>query len=61
MFIDIVGSTELAGRIGDQRWKALREEFFTIVRAQLQRFRGTEIDTAGDGFLVRFDGAARAT
>lgn len=60
VFIDIVGSTELAANLGDTRWRALLEEFRAIVRAELARYSGQERDTAGDGFLVTFDGPARA-
>jgi class 3 adenylate cyclase len=60
MFTDIVGSTELAIRLGDRRWRRLLEDHNEVVRAVLTRFGGTEIDTAGDGFLITFDGPARA-
>jgi class 3 adenylate cyclase len=60
MFTDMVGSTELASRLGDRRWRLLLEEHNAVVRAALARFGGREIDTAGDGFLITFDGPARA-
>ena len=60
LFTDIVGSTERAAELGDHRWHQLLESHHGRVRAQLQRFRGREIDTAGDGFLATFDGPARA-
>jgi class 3 adenylate cyclase len=60
MFTDIVGSTELAADMGDRRWAELLEGHQQIVRRELARFRGREIDTAGDGFLATFDGPARA-
>jgi class 3 adenylate cyclase len=60
MFTDIVGSTELAADMGDRRWAELLEGYQQIVRRELARFRGREIDTAGDGFLATFDGPARA-
>jgi class 3 adenylate cyclase len=60
MFTDIVGSTERAARLGDQAWGSLLDEHHRVIRAQLSRFRGREIDTAGDGFLATFDGPARA-
>jgi class 3 adenylate cyclase/pimeloyl-ACP methyl ester carboxylesterase len=60
VFTDIVGSTETAGDLGDRRWKELLEEHHRLVRGQLARFRGSEIDTAGDGFFAAFDGPARA-
>jgi len=60
LFTDIVGSTERAAALGDARWRDLLEGHHAVVRAQLERFRGREVDTAGDGFLVVFDGPARA-
>jgi class 3 adenylate cyclase len=60
LFSDIVGSTERARELGDSRWRDLLEQHHSAVRAELTRFRGHEIDTAGDGFLARFDGPARA-
>ncbi len=60
LFTDIVGSTEKAASIGDRAWSALVEQHHAAVRAELDRFRGREIDTAGDGFLATFDGPARA-
>jgi class 3 adenylate cyclase len=60
LFTDIVGSTAKAGELGDHAWRSLLEEHHTIVRAFLARFRGTEVDTAGDGFMATFDGPARA-
>jgi pimeloyl-ACP methyl ester carboxylesterase len=60
LFTDIVGSTERAAELGDRRWRDLLERHHAVVRRQLQRFQGTEVDTAGDGFLAAFDGPARA-
>jgi class 3 adenylate cyclase len=60
MFTDIVDSTRRASEIGDRRWRELLEQHHMTVREQLKRFRGREIDTAGDGFLAAFDGPARA-
>ena len=60
LFTDIVGSTQLAADRGDRRWAELLEGHQQIVRRELARFRGREIDTAGDGFLATFDGPARA-
>jgi pimeloyl-ACP methyl ester carboxylesterase len=60
LFTDIVGSTQRAARLGDHDWRDLLEEHHAIVRRQLARFRGVEVDTAGDGFLATFDGPARA-
>jgi class 3 adenylate cyclase len=60
LFTDIVGSTEQAAELGDRRWRELLAAHDTAVRRELERFRGQEVDTAGDGFLVTFDGPARA-
>jgi pimeloyl-ACP methyl ester carboxylesterase len=60
LFTDIVGSTEQATKVGDRRWRGLLERHHAVVRQQLERFRGHEVDTAGDGFLATFDGPARA-
>jgi class 3 adenylate cyclase len=60
LFTDIVGSTEHASQMGDRAWKELLERHRALVRAELDRYRGREIDTAGDGFLATFDGPARA-
>ena len=60
LFTDIVGSTELAGRLGDTAWRELLERHHAIVRRELARFHGRELDTAGDGFFASFDGPARA-
>ena len=60
LFTDIVGSTELATKLGDRRWRELLEQHHALVRRELARFRGQEVDTAGDGFLATFDGPARA-
>jgi class 3 adenylate cyclase len=60
LFTDIVGSTEKAAELGDREWHELVERHHGVVRSQLARFRGREIDTAGDGFFATFDGPARA-
>jgi pimeloyl-ACP methyl ester carboxylesterase len=60
LFTDIVGSTEKAAALGDRRWRELLEEHHASVRRELARFRGREIDSAGDGFMASFDGPARA-
>jgi class 3 adenylate cyclase len=60
VFTDIVGSTETAAQLGDKRWGELLDNHHRVVRHALARFRGREIDTAGDGFLATFDGPARA-
>ena len=59
LFTDIVGSTALAARLGDREWGELLERHNALVRRQLERFRGQEVDTAGDGFVGSFDGPAR--
>jgi pimeloyl-ACP methyl ester carboxylesterase len=59
LFTDIVESTECAARLGDRRWRELLERHHTLVRTELAKYRGIEIDTAGDGFLASFDGPAR--
>jgi class 3 adenylate cyclase len=60
LFTDIVASTEKVAELGDARWRALVERHHAVVRQQLSRFRGREIDTAGDGFFATFDGPIRA-
>ncbi len=60
LFTDIVGSTQLAATLGDQRWKRLLADHHRIVRRQLDRFGGHEVRVVGDGFLATFDGPARA-
>jgi class 3 adenylate cyclase len=60
LFTDIVGSTEKAAELGDREWARLLQEHHTTVRRVLARYRGTEVDTAGDGFFATFDGPARA-
>jgi class 3 adenylate cyclase/pimeloyl-ACP methyl ester carboxylesterase len=59
LFTDIVGSTELATRLGDRGWRGLLEKHDAAVRCELERFRGHEANTTGDGFLATFDGPAR--
>jgi class 3 adenylate cyclase len=60
LFTDIVASTEKAAELGDSAWKDLLAEHDELVRRELARFRGREIDRSGDGFLATFDGPARA-
>ncbi len=60
LFTDIVDSTKTAARLGDHAWKELVERHHATVRALLARYRGAELDTAGDGFYASFDGPARA-
>jgi class 3 adenylate cyclase/pimeloyl-ACP methyl ester carboxylesterase len=60
LFTDIVESTTKAIELGDRRWRELLERHNALVRHELRRFRGREVDTTGDGFLATFDGPARA-
>jgi class 3 adenylate cyclase len=60
LFTDIVGSTEIASRLGDSGWRELLQRHHTTVRRELARFEGQELDTAGDGFFAAFEGPARA-
>jgi len=60
LFTDIVGSTERAATLGDSAWRQLLERHHAVVRRELARFQGRELDTAGDGFFAAFDGPARA-
>jgi len=60
LFTDIVGSTKVAAELGDRKWRELAERHLATVRTLLARYRGTEMDTAGDGFFASFDGPARA-
>jgi pimeloyl-ACP methyl ester carboxylesterase/class 3 adenylate cyclase len=59
MFTDIVNSTAMAAELGDRGWRDLIDGHHGVVRAMLGRFRGREVDTAGDGFFATFDGPAR--
>ena len=60
LFTDLVGSTERAPALGDAAWASLLTSHNEVVRRQLARYSGEEVDTAGDGFLAVFDGPARA-
>ena len=60
LFTDIAGSTARAAALGDRRWRSLLAQHHELVRRELRRHRGVEVDTAGDGFLATFDGPARA-
>jgi len=60
LFTDIVDSTRRAAEMGDRDWRALLDAHDAVVRAQLNRFRGREVNTSGDGFLATFDGPQRA-
>jgi pimeloyl-ACP methyl ester carboxylesterase/class 3 adenylate cyclase len=59
LFTDIVGSTEKAASLGDRAWRDLLDDHHRVVRRNLDRFRGREVKTTGDGFLAVFDGPAR--
>jgi len=60
LFTDIVGSTAKAAELGDRAWRELLERHHGLIRRELVRYRGAELDVAGDGFFARFDGPARA-
>src|SRR5262249_20280724 len=60
LFTDLVESTATASKLGDHAWRKVIEEHHAIIRALLARYRGAEVDTAGDGFMATFDGPARA-
>ena len=60
LFADIASSTELAASIGDAAWQNLLHRYYALVRERLRRYRGREIDTAGDGFFAAFDAPGNA-
>jgi pimeloyl-ACP methyl ester carboxylesterase len=60
LFTDVVGSTERAVVLGDRGWRDLLDGFYAVVRRELDRFRGREVDSTGDGLFASFDGPARA-
>jgi class 3 adenylate cyclase len=60
LFTDIVESTAKAAELGDAGWRELIREHNAVIRRLLARYRGQEVDTAGDGFFASFDGPARA-
>lgn len=60
LFVDIVESTRCAVEIGDRAWRDLLRSFYAVARRETQRFRGREVDTAGDSYFATFDGPARA-
>jgi pimeloyl-ACP methyl ester carboxylesterase/class 3 adenylate cyclase len=60
LFIDIVGSTERAAQLGDRRWREVLQAYYGLARRHLERYRGLEVGTEGDGVFARFDGPARA-
>ena len=60
LFVDVVGSTSTAERLGDARWRALLERFYETAHAEVRHGRGEVVGTTGDGLLATFDGPARA-
>jgi class 3 adenylate cyclase len=60
LFTDVVGSTQRAAELGDRDWRELLDRHNRLVRAEIARFGGREVNTAGDGFLVTFDSPRRA-
>jgi len=60
LFTDIVGSTDLASRLGDQHWRDLLDQHDRLVRRELERYHGTEVNTVGDGFIATFTSPSRA-
>src|SRR6266516_2466348 len=60
LFTDIVGSTERASELGDKQWRRIIAAHHALVRRDLKRFQGREVDTAGDGFFATFDQPAQA-
>ena len=60
LFTDLVGSTAKLSELGDRGWRELLQQHHAVVRRQLARFSGREIDNSGDGFFASFDGPARA-
>jgi class 3 adenylate cyclase len=60
LFTDLVGSTAKASELGDARWRVLISEHFTGARAELERYRGREVKTTGDGLLATFDSPGQA-
>jgi class 3 adenylate cyclase len=60
LFTDLVGSTSMASELGDARWRALLSEHFVGARAELERYRGREVKTTGDGLLATFDSPGQA-
>ena len=60
LFTDIVGSTEHLAELGDRKWRDLLDAHDRTIRRQLERFRGREVGTRGDGFVATFDGPGRA-
>jgi len=60
LFVDIANSTQALSALGDSAWKTRLEGYYRLVRDELARYRGRESNTAGDGFMARFDGPGRA-
>jgi class 3 adenylate cyclase len=60
VFIDMVSATKTAAALGDQRWREVLQRYRAVVRRELARYRGREVDAIGDGFLTSFDGPTRA-
>jgi class 3 adenylate cyclase len=60
LFTDISGSTEKAAELGNRRWRELLQDHNALVRREVRRFGGREVNTAGDGFLITFDRPAKA-
>ena len=60
LFTDVVGSTVLAARLGNTRWRELLSRHFEAARGELERYRGREVDTTGDGLLATFAAPAPA-
>jgi class 3 adenylate cyclase len=60
LFTDVVGSTEHAQNLGDARWRALLDEHYNSIRTEINRYNGVEVNTAGDGCLIRFEAPLRA-
>lgn len=60
LFVDIVASTQRAAALGDAAWRDLMERYYTLVHRELAVFGGIEVDRAGDGLFIRFDGPTRA-
>jgi class 3 adenylate cyclase len=60
LFIDIVSATKTAAALGDRRWLDVLQRYRALVRRELARYRGREVDASGDGFLATFDGPTRA-
>ena len=60
LFADVVGSTERASELGDKRWRSLLDSYYAAAKNEIERFRGRQVKTLGDGVLATFDGPARA-